>query len=111
LLQDRVNIGLLTTNALAEEDPELVHSVVDVHAEATEFMADNPEVWAEETVETFGLDPDVVDTAIENIWPRWELDTEYIEQVQQLIAHMADLDQIETEPDVDDVIDPAFAGE
>lgn len=104
----KVNIGLYTTGALVDEDPELVQDVVDAHIAATEHMAADPEAWAAGVVETFGIDAAVVDTAVTNIWPRWEIDAEYTEQVTALVGQMAGLQQIESEPDVSTLIDTTF---
>lgn len=104
----KVNIGLYTTGALIEDDPDLVQDVVDAHIAATEHMADDPADWAAGVVETFGIDAAVVDTAVSNIWPRWEIDAEYTDQVTALIGQMAGLKQIETEPDVATLIDTTF---
>jgi NitT/TauT family transport system substrate-binding protein len=104
----KVNIGLYTTGALIDEDPELVQDVVDAHIAATEHMADDPADWAAGVVDTFGIDAAVVDTAVTNIWPRWEIDAEYTDQVTALIGQMAGLKQIESEPDVATLIDTTF---
>lgn len=104
----RVNIGLYTTGELIEQNPELVEQVVDTHIQATEQMAADPQAWADGVVEEFGIDQAVVDTAVQNIWPRWEIDQEYTAQVAALIEQMAGLRQIDGEVDVDTLIDPQF---
>jgi NitT/TauT family transport system substrate-binding protein len=104
----RVNIGLYTTGDLIESDPELVQQVVDTHIRATEQMADDTQAWADGVVAQFGIDQQVVDTAVQNIWPRWEIDDEYTAQVAALIEQMTALRQIDGEVDVDALIDPTF---
>ncbi|WP_263121282.1 NrtA/SsuA/CpmA family ABC transporter substrate-binding protein, partial [Cellulomonas sp. RIT-PI-Y] len=104
----RVNIGLYTTGDLIESDPELVQQVVDTHIRATEQMADDTQAWADGVVAEFGIDQQVVDTAVQNIWPRWEIDDEYTAQVAALIEQMTALRQIDGEVDVDALIDPTF---
>lgn len=104
----RVNIGLYTTGALIDEDPDLVQQVVDTHVLATEQMADDPQAWADGVVAEFGIDQAVVDTAVQNIWPRWEMDAEYESQVAALIEQMAALQQIDGDVDVADLLDTTF---
>ncbi len=104
----RVNIGLYTTGALIEEDPELVQQVVDAHVAATEQMAADPQAWADGVVAEFGIDQAVVDTAVQNIWPRWEIDAEYRSQVEALVEQMAALKQIDGEVDVETLLDTTF---
>ena len=104
----RVNIGLYTTGALIEEDPELVQQVVDTHVRATEQMAADPQAWADGVVAEFGIDQAVVETATENIWPRWEIDAEYEGQVAALVEQMTALQQIDGDVDVSALLDTTF---
>lgn len=104
----KVNIGLITTQALIESDPDLVQSVVDTHVETTDHMLANTDLWAEGAVETFGLDADVVEKAITNISLRYDLSTEYQEQVTALTEEMAVLKTITSEPTVDELFDTTF---
>lgn len=104
----KVNIGLVTTRALIEEDPETVQVLVDAHVAATEAMVDDPDAWAAGVVETFGLDADVVDTAIGNIWPRWTLEPEFQDQVVALATEMHALGYLDSVPSAEDVFDSTF---
>ncbi|WP_250448337.1 ABC transporter substrate-binding protein [Actinotalea sp. C106] len=104
----RVNIGLVTTQRMIDEDPETVQAVVDTHVAATEHMVDNPEEWADAVVEQFGLDAAVVETALGNIWPRWELDAEYRDQVTALTEEMHALGYLDAAPSAEDVFDTTF---
>ncbi|MBO1752235.1 NrtA/SsuA/CpmA family ABC transporter substrate-binding protein [Actinotalea sp. BY-33] len=104
----RVNIGLITTQRMIDEDPETVQAVVDTHVAATEHMVDNPEEWADGVVEQFGLDAAVVETALGNIWPRWELDAEYRDQVTALTEEMHALGYLDAAPSAEDVFDTTF---
>lgn len=104
----RVNIGLYTTGDLIEENPELVQQVVDTHIAATEQMAADTQAWADGVVAEFGIDQAVVDTAVQNIWPRWAIDSEYTDQVAALIEQMAALQQIQGDVDVATLLDPTF---
>ncbi|MCC2307492.1 ABC transporter substrate-binding protein [Cellulomonas chengniuliangii] len=104
----KVNIGLVTTQRLIDEDPQLVQSVVKTHVRATAYMVSNPDEWAAGVVEKYGLDAAVVETAIANIWPRWDLDDEYLAQVDALTEQMHALGYIESKPAAADVVDRTF---
>ncbi|WP_249523149.1 ABC transporter substrate-binding protein [Modestobacter marinus] len=105
----RVNLGLTTTGALVEEDPELVQQVVDTHAETTEYMADNVDEWLPEMVAEFGGDQGVFESALDNFWLRADLSEEYQTQVEALADAMVSLGVIDTAPTAADLVDTSFA--
>lgn len=107
----RTNIVLATRASLAESDPDLVQSVVDMHVAASDDLAGDPSGWATGLVDEFSLDQDVVDAAIENIWPRWELDDAYVATLDAMSAEMAEFDQIADEADIDALVDASFVAE
>ncbi|KAF2412603.1 hypothetical protein B1729_14230 [Microbacterium sp. B35-04] len=105
----KVNIGLITTGALIEENPELVQKVVDTHAATTEYMADNIEEWLPGMVEEFGGDEDVFASALENFWLRSDLSDEYVGQLEALASAMAEIGLITDAPTGEDIVDTTFA--
>lgn len=104
----RVNLGLITTEELIESDPELVQTVVDMHADSIDYMLENTKEWSAGLVGTFGLEQDIVDTAIKNIWLRYDISDEYLTQVDALTAQMELLTTIEEAPSTDDIFDTQF---
>ncbi|WP_309068959.1 ABC transporter substrate-binding protein [Microbacterium sp.] len=104
----RVNLGLITTGALIDEDPDLVAEVVGTHAAATEWMTGNEDEWLTEMVETFGGDQAIFDTAIENFWMRSDLSEEYQGQLEALAGEMAELGLIDEAPTADELVDTSF---
>jgi NitT/TauT family transport system substrate-binding protein len=107
----KVNIGLVTTGSMVEDDPELVQKVVDTHAATTEYMTDNIDEWLPEMVKEFGGDQAVLESALENFWLRADLSEEYQGQVEALAGAMVDLGLIETAPAADELVDASFAPE
>jgi NitT/TauT family transport system substrate-binding protein len=103
-----VNIAFGTRASLIEQNPELVGAVVKDLAAATDYMAAHPDEWATKVVNEFGLDPDVIKTAITNIYPRWQLDEEYRRHVAALAELMVAFDQISGAPDMSKVFDTTF---
>jgi len=104
----QTNIVLATSNTLIEDDPELVQKVVDTHIAATEHMADDTSAWADGLVDEFALDPTIVDLAIENVWPRWDLDDDYLATLQAMSDEMLSFDQVSAEVDQSLLTDDAF---
>ncbi|MGY1805001.1 ABC transporter substrate-binding protein [Blastococcus sp. SYSU D00922] len=107
----QVNIGLATSGALIEENPELVQKVVDTHVATTEYMSDNVDEWLPDMVAEFGGDQEVLESALENFTLRTDLSEEYQGQVEALAGEMAGLGLIDEAPPVEDIIDTAFAPE
>lgn len=104
----RVNIGLLTTKGLIQEDPELVQAVVDTHAATTDYMAGAVDEWLPEMVEEYGGDQGTLEHAMQNFWLRADLSPTYQEQIDSLAAQMVRLGMIEEAP-TEPVYDASFA--
>ena len=104
----KVNIGLVTTGKLIDENPELVQKVVDTHAATTAYMADSIEEWLPGMVEEFGGDEDVFTSALANFWLRSDLSDEYVGQLSALAEAMASIGIITTTPTGDDIVDTSF---
>jgi NitT/TauT family transport system substrate-binding protein len=104
----KVNIGLVTTGALIESDPELVQSVVDTHSETVEYMSENQDEWLTEMVNTFGGNQDIFDSALDNFWLRSDLPTDYQTQLEALATEMKGLGLIESVPAIGDLVDTQF---
>lgn len=105
----KVNIGLITTGALIEKDPELVQKVVDTHAATTAYMAANVSEWLPGMVKEFGGDEAVFTSAMENFWLRSDLSEEYIGQLEALATAMAGIDLISDAPTGETIVDASFA--
>jgi NitT/TauT family transport system substrate-binding protein len=105
----RLNIALLTTGGLVEDDPELVQEVVDTHAATTAYMADSQDEWLPEMVEEYGGDEAVFESALENFWLRADLSPTYEQQIGNLAGQMARLGIIDEAPAIEEVVDTSFA--
>jgi len=104
----QTNIVLATSDSNIDDDAELVQGVVDTHIAATEYMVENPDEWAADLVEEFSLDSAVVATAIENTWPRSELDADYLATLEAMSTEMLEFDQLGTEADQSLLTDVTF---
>ncbi|MGY1722230.1 ABC transporter substrate-binding protein [Blastococcus sp. SYSU DS0533] len=105
----RLNIALLTTGGMIEEDPDLVQAVVDTHAATTAYMAENQDEWLPEMIAEYGGDQAVLERALENFWLRADLSPTYEDQIGNLAAQMARLGMIQEAPALEDVVDASFA--
>jgi NitT/TauT family transport system substrate-binding protein len=105
----RLNIALLTTGGMIEDDLDLVQAVVDTHAATTAYMAENQDEWLPEMVEEYGGDQGVFETALENFWLRADLSPTYEDQIGNLAAQMARLGMIDEAPPLEEIVDASFA--
>ncbi|MDG4769733.1 ABC transporter substrate-binding protein [Solwaraspora sp. WMMD792] len=107
----KINIIMATSESVIAADPELVQAMVEVHARATDYMRDNPDVWAEAVVDKYGFSAESLELAVPNIELRWQIDDDYQAQTRVLGEQQLQLDQIQDEPDYDRFIDPSFVQE
>ncbi len=106
----KINIVMVTRQALIDSDPELVQQMVQAHAEATEYMKANPQEWAQAVIDKYGFSPEHLDLAIPNIELRWGMDDDYIAQARVLGEQNVILDQIAKEPDYEAFFNTTFVG-
>lgn len=104
----RINIALVTSRSLVEGDRDLVAAMVEVHQRATDLMAGDTAAWADEVVSSYGYQEASLDVALQNIYLRWDIDDEYLSQVEVLGQQQLELDQIQREPDYATFLEPAF---
>lgn len=104
----QTNIVLATSNTLIADDPELVQTIVNTHIAAVEHMSEDTDAWSSGLVDEFALDPAIVDRAIENIWPRWELSDDYLTTLSAMSEEMLAFDQVSAEVDQDLLTDVSF---
>ncbi|KHL10720.1 UNVERIFIED_CONTAM: hypothetical protein LK11_46955 [Mumia flava] len=105
----RVNIALITTQRLIDDDPDLVQKVVDEHTRVTEEMTTTQDVWLKDLVETYGGDQEVFETALDNFWLRADIPDDWQAQIQALIDASYELGKITEKPELGDVVVDTFA--
>lgn len=104
----RVNIGLATSSGLIESDAELVQSLVETHIKATNHLLSDKQAWVDGVQGQFTFDPEVLDSAVENIWLRSSLDSQYISQVEELARQMVAIGSIKSAPATADYLHSNF---
>lgn len=102
------NIVLTTTNALIKKNPELVQKVVETHSKAVDYMKEHLEQVATDVSKTFGVDKDVVDLAVKNIWPSWTIDAAYKKQLESTVSEMVEFKQIDKSVPVSTLVNDTF---
>lgn len=102
---------LVTSNALIEENPELVQGIVDAHKEATTFIEENPEEAKEITMKDIeevtgqALEKSVIDSSWENIGFTTNL---VPEEIQAFGDASHDLQFLKEKPDFSDLTTTEF---
>ncbi|MGH9285532.1 MAG: ABC transporter substrate-binding protein, partial [Acidimicrobiales bacterium] len=95
----RINIVFGTSQATIDRDPELVRTMVEVHAKATDYMRLHPDEWGAEVVKAYGFPAQSLTMAIDNISLRWQIDDAYIAQARVLGEQLELLKQVKKQPD------------
>jgi NitT/TauT family transport system substrate-binding protein len=94
-----INIVFGSSQATIDKDPELVATMVDVHAKATDYMKDHPDEWAAGVVKAYNFPAQSLALALKNIQLRWAVDDAYIAQTRVLGEQLEILKQIKKQPD------------
>lgn len=102
-----INAGMIVTEDMIENNPELVQALVNAHIEAAEFMNEDKDAWLEKAA-SFGTDKSLLEISVENIEICWDIDEAYIENVKNLAQQMLELGMIEQVPDVEAMFDLSF---
>jgi NitT/TauT family transport system substrate-binding protein len=94
-----INIVFGSSQATIDKDPELVRTMVDVHARATDYMKAHPDEWAAGVVKAYNFPAQSLALALKNIELRWAVDDAYIAQTRVLGEQLELLKQIKKQPD------------
>jgi NitT/TauT family transport system substrate-binding protein len=94
-----INIVFGSSQATIDKDPELVRTMVDVHAKATDYMKGHPDEWAAGVVKAYNFPAQSLALALKNIELRWAVDDAYIAQTRVLGEQLELLKQIKKQPD------------
>ncbi|MFC2949646.1 aliphatic sulfonate ABC transporter substrate-binding protein [Virgibacillus sediminis] len=104
----------VTSQRLAEEDPELIQNLVDAHKKATEFIQENPEESKTIAIDKIKdiTDQELSASAIDNAWERITFTYEIDEEVLQDFANSShDLEFLDEAPDLTGLVDTSFIEE
>jgi len=94
-----INIVFGTSQATIDKDRELVRTMVEVHAKATDYMKDHPDEWAAGVAKAYSFPAPSLALALKNIQLRWGVDDAYVAQARVLGEQLEILKQIKKQPD------------
>ncbi|MCZ8181778.1 MAG: ABC transporter substrate-binding protein [Beijerinckiaceae bacterium] len=106
-----LNMIFATSEEMVAKDPELVKTMLTVHAKASEFMMKNKDAVAEMTVAKLGANKAAVETALkaDNVEYIWKLDETVLKQARTYADQMLSLKQIRALPDFSKFLNPSFS--
>lgn len=102
-----INAGMIVTEQMIEENPQLVQSLVNAHIKAAEFINANRDTWLDKAA-GFGTDKSLLEISADNIEICWDIDDAYIQNVENLAQRMLELGMIEKVPDIRAMFDLSF---
>lgn len=108
-----LNMIFATSQAMIDEDPALVRTMLGIHRKASEYMTAHPDEVAEATVRILGAGRPAVDRALGagNVEYIWKLDATVVRQARTYAQQMLALRQIRRLPDFDKLLNPRFSNE
>jgi NitT/TauT family transport system substrate-binding protein len=106
-----LNMIFATSEEMVAKDPELVKTMLTVHAKASEFMMKTKDAVAEMTVAKLGANKAAVETALkaDNVEYIWKLDETVLRQARTYAEQMLSLKQIRALPDFSKFLNPSFS--
>lgn len=102
-----INAGMLVTDDMIKNNPELVQTLVNAHIEAAEYINENKDAWLDKSA-SFGTDRELLDVSAENIEICWDIDETFIKNTENLAKQMYALGMIDNIPDVKAMFDLSF---
>ena len=108
-----LNMIWATSEAVANQDPALVRTMLGVHRRASEYMMANPREVADATVRILGAPRAAVEHALAagNVEYIWRLDETVMTQARTYGQHMQELRQIRQQPNWNTFLNPRFSNE
>ena len=103
-----INSGMLVRRDVAEKHPDLVMDMVRAHKAATEKCMADKAFWLKNASEMFGVEPDVLRDAADNIELVWDMDDAFVARLAALGKRMRELGIIRKEPDYAALVDRRF---
>ncbi|MBW6399493.1 NrtA/SsuA/CpmA family ABC transporter substrate-binding protein [Roseomonas sp. HJA6] len=108
-----LNMIFSTSQAMIDQDPALVRTMLDVHRKASEYMMAHKSEVAETTVRVLGAPRAAVEQALgaDNVEYIWKLDDTVQSQSRTYAEHMLSLRQIRQLPDFAKMLNARFSNE
>ncbi len=102
-----INAGMLVTQEMIREDPDMVFQLVLAHALSTEYLIEHEDEWLD-MASSFGTRMDILEQAVPNMELAWYIDESFVARTRALGERMQELGVIETQPDYEELFDLSF---
>lgn len=100
---------LVTTRENTERKNLMIKDLVKGQKMATETFQNDPDLWVSESAQQTGIDEDIIKASLDNLELDWEIDEDFVEQVEALCEKMTELGVIAEVPnDVWEFVDLSF---
>lgn len=103
-----INSGMLMRADFIADHPDQAMRMVRAHKRASEALMRNRDRWLATSASLFGVDPDVLHDAADNMELAWDMDDAFLLRLRALGARMLELNMICREPDYDRLVDRRF---
>jgi len=103
-----INIGIFTSQALIDSDPELVQTIVDAQAASVEALVADPSL-ALAVAHEWGFDEAAVTQSLENLDFEWQVDDAFIASYRTFADRIRAIGLTKTEIDVAPIVVTTFA--
>lgn len=103
-----INSGMIARRDFVEKHPGRVMEMVRAHRKATEQCMNDRAFWLETSSRMFGVEPDVLREAADNIELAWDMDDAFVRRLRALGKRMLELGLIRKEPDYRALVDRRF---
>lgn len=90
---------LVTTRENAERNNLMIKDLVKAQKQVTDSFREDPDKWVSESAQQTGIDQDIIKSSLDNLELSWEIDEDFVEQVENLYNKMVELGVVEDTPD------------
>jgi ABC-type nitrate/sulfonate/bicarbonate transport system substrate-binding protein len=103
-----MNMIIATHRDMIEQKPDVVRILLDIHRNASMFVAKNPDAVIAMAAAKLGQKKEALEISLPNVEYKWRLGAAEVKQANSYAGHMLDLKQIKHLPDAS-LIDTKFA--
>jgi NitT/TauT family transport system substrate-binding protein len=105
-----INVGVLSSDNAVQTKTEMLKAWGQAHAKATDYLAKNPETWADIVSKEWGYDRRSTRESMSNIELSWKLDDRFMSQMSAYMDRLKELGVIANIPDRAKLVVHDFVG-
>lgn len=99
-----INVGVLSTDTIVRQKPEMMQFWAEAHAKATDELAHNPDELAQIVHKEWGYDAVATRRSMDNIELKWRIDAGFRSQLAAFADRLKGLGVIQSVPDIKKLI-------